>query len=147
MLATLQERPFSGADWIFEIKYDGVRVLAERRGESLEMVGRNGTLITNRYPELRDALKRLPADYFVIDGEIVALDERGQPSFQKLQARMHLTNAYDIERAAMAVPVEGVFFDCLAFFNRPQGMLEAVLTAVRPGTLQRSHRKSRAGVL
>ena len=115
MLATLQERPFSGADWIFEIKYDGVRVLAERRGESLEMVGRNGTLITNRYPELRDALKRLPADYFVIDGEIVALDERGQPSFQKLQARMHLTNAYDIERAAMAVPVEGVFFDCLAF--------------------------------
>ena len=114
MLATLQERAFSGAEWIFEIKYDGVRVLAERRGESVEMVGRNGTLITNRYPELRDALKRLPVDHFVIDGEIVALDERGQPSFQKLQARMHLTNAHDIACAAVAVPVEAVFFDCLA---------------------------------
>src|SRR5215471_8158402 len=69
MLATLEERPFSGTDWIFEIKYDGIRVLAERRGEFVEMIGRNGTLITNRYPELRDALKRLPANNFVIDGE------------------------------------------------------------------------------
>ena len=114
MLATLQERPFSGPEWIFEIKYDGVRVLAERRGDIVEMVGRNGTPITNRYPELREALKRLPVDHFVIDGEIVALDERGQPSFQKLQARMHLTGAHDIERATIAVPVEGLFFDCLA---------------------------------
>ena len=114
MLATLAERSFSGADWIFEIKYDGVRVLAERRGESIEMIGRNGTLITNRYPELRDALKRLPVDHFVIDGEIVAFDDAGKPSFQKLQARMHLANANDINRAAVIVPVEGIFFDCLA---------------------------------
>ena len=76
--------------------------------------GRNGTLITNRYPELRDALKRLPVDHFVIDGEIVALDEQGQPSFQKLQARMHLTSAHDIQRGMIAAPVEGFFFDCLA---------------------------------
>ena len=114
MLATLQERPFSGPDWIFEIKYDGVRVLAERNGDTVELFGRNGTLITNRYPELRDALKRLPVDRFVIDGEIVALDEQGQPSFQKLQARMHLTSAHDIQRGMIAAPVEGFFFDCLA---------------------------------
>ncbi|MGB7947807.1 MAG: DNA polymerase ligase N-terminal domain-containing protein, partial [Candidatus Binatia bacterium] len=113
MLATLQERPFSNAEWIFEIKYDGVRVLAERSGENVELYGRNGTVITNRYPELRDALKRLPVDRFVIDGEIVALDERGQPSFQKLQARMHLSSAHDVQRALIVAPVEGFFFDCL----------------------------------
>jgi len=114
MLATLQESPFSGAEWIFEIKYDGVRVLAERSGDTVELYGRNGTAITNRYPELRDALKRLPVDRFVVDGEIVALDEHGQPSFQKLQARMHLTSPHDIQRAMAVAPVEGFFFDCLA---------------------------------
>ena len=114
MLATLQERPFSGPEWIFEIKYDGVRVLAERNGDTVELYGRNGTQITNRYPELREALKKLPIEHFVIDGEIVALDERGQPSFQRLQARMHLTSARDIQLGMAAAPVEGFFFDCLA---------------------------------
>ena len=114
MLATLQERPFSGPEWIFEIKYDGVRVLAERNGNTVELYGRNGTVITNRYPEIKAALKSLPVERFVIDGEIVALDERGQPSFQKLQARMHLTNPRDIQPAMSVVPVEGIFFDCLA---------------------------------
>jgi bifunctional non-homologous end joining protein LigD len=114
MLATLEERPFSGPEWIFEIKYDGVRVLAERNGDRVELYGRNGTLFTSRYPELTEALAKLPIDHFIIDGEIVALDERGQPSFQRLQARMHLTAARDIQLAMSAAPVEGVFFDCLA---------------------------------
>ncbi|HET8562980.1 MAG TPA: non-homologous end-joining DNA ligase, partial [Candidatus Binatia bacterium] len=115
MLATLQDRSFSGPEWIFEIKHDGVRVLAARKGDSVELYGRNGTLITSRYPELCAALKRLPASQFTIDGEIVAPDERGRPSFQKLQARIHLTSARDIEQAMAAAPVEGVFFDCLQF--------------------------------
>jgi bifunctional non-homologous end joining protein LigD len=114
MLAHLQEQPFSGVEWIFEIKYDGVRVLAERNGETVELYGRNGTVITNRYPEITEVLKRLPIERFIIDGEIVVLDERGQPSFQKLQARMHLSNPRDIQQAISVVPVEGIFFDCLA---------------------------------
>jgi bifunctional non-homologous end joining protein LigD len=114
MLATQQEQPFSGPEWIFEIKYDGVRVLAERNGDSIELYGRNGTEITKRYPEIKEALKRLSVERFVIDGEIVALDERGQPSFQRLQARMHLSNPRDIQHAMGAAPVEGIFFDCLA---------------------------------
>jgi bifunctional non-homologous end joining protein LigD len=113
MLATLQDRPFSGPDWIFEIKYDGVRVLAARNGDTVELYGRNGTSITSRYPELCAALKRLPVDHFTIDGEIVAPDDQGRPSFQKLQARMHLASPRDIERAMAAAPVEGIFFDCL----------------------------------
>jgi bifunctional non-homologous end joining protein LigD len=114
MLAHLQEQPFSGPEWIFEIKYDGVRVLAERNGDTVELYGRNGTVITNRYPEITEAVKRLPVERFVIDGEIVALDERGQPSFQRLQARMHLTHPRDVQQAMSVVPVEGIFFDCLA---------------------------------
>ena len=114
MLATLQERPFSRPEWIFEIKYDGVRVLAERNGDIVELYGRNGTQITNRYPELKEGLKKLPIEHFIIDGEIVALDDRGQPSFQRLQARMHLTSVRDVELGMAAAPVEGFFFDCLA---------------------------------
>jgi bifunctional non-homologous end joining protein LigD len=127
MLATQQEQPFSRPEWIFEIKYDGVRVLAERKGDSVELYGRNGTEITNRYPEIKEALKRLAVERFVIDGEIVALDERGQPSFQKLQARMHLSNPRDIQQAMSAAPVEGIFFDCLAIEGhdlRSLGLLE-----------------------
>jgi bifunctional non-homologous end joining protein LigD len=114
MLATLEERPFSGSEWIFEVKYDGVRIVAERNGDSVQLFGRNKTVVSDRYPELRAALRRLAIDRFIIDGEIIALDELGRPSFQALQARMHLTNPRDIERAVTLVPVQAVFFDCLA---------------------------------
>ncbi|HEY7532662.1 MAG TPA: DNA ligase D, partial [Nitrospiraceae bacterium] len=114
MLATLAERPVSGKEWLFEIKYDGVRVLASRRKQVVALYGRSGQEMTTRYPELVGALRALPVQTFLIDGEIVALDESGKPSFGRLQARMHLTNPRDIERAVAAVPVIGIFFDCLA---------------------------------
>jgi bifunctional non-homologous end joining protein LigD len=113
MLATLTERPFSREGWLFEIKYDGVRVFAWRRGDAVELQGRSGQVVTGRYPEVVAALRALPLDHFLIDGEIVALGPDGMPSFQRLQARMGLTNPRDIERAAVRVPVMGVFFDCL----------------------------------
>ncbi|HEX2227660.1 MAG TPA: DNA polymerase ligase N-terminal domain-containing protein, partial [Candidatus Binatia bacterium] len=115
MLASLQAQAFSAPEWLFEIKYDGVRVLAERNGDQVELYGRNQTVISNRYPELTDALKHLPFERFIIDGEIVALDEMGRSNFQKLQARMHLTRARDIEAVALNIPVQAIFFDCLAF--------------------------------
>src|SRR3990172_10890116 len=79
MLATLAERPFSGTEWLFEIKYDGVRVLVHREGETVALYGRSGQAITGRYPELVAALRRLPVERFLLDGEIVALDESGKP--------------------------------------------------------------------
>jgi bifunctional non-homologous end joining protein LigD len=114
MLATLSERPPAGKGWLFEIKFDGVRVLAARRGEQVELYGRSGQPIAGRYPDLVRALLELPVEHFVMDGEIVALDEGGRPSFQRLQPRMALTDPREIESAAARVPVEGVFFDCLA---------------------------------
>ncbi len=114
MLAALADRPPSGRDWLFEIKYDGVRALAARDRDAVTLYGRNGQIITGRYPELAAPLRALPVDRFIIDGEIVALDAHGKPSFQRLQARMHIAKPRDIERAAAAVPVVAVFFDCLA---------------------------------
>ena len=90
MLAVLGDRPFSDPDWLFEIKYDGVRVLAERAGPSVELFGRNGQRVTARYPEVAEALRAHPAEHFVLDGEVVALDAGGRPSFQRLQERMHV---------------------------------------------------------
>ncbi|PYM03942.1 MAG: DNA ligase D, partial [Candidatus Rokuibacteriota bacterium] len=114
MLATLVEQPPEGRGWIYEIKYDGVRVLAVRRGKAVELYSRSGQSATGRYPEIARALAALPIEDFVIDGEIVALDEDNRPSFQLLQSRMGLTEPRDIERAMTEVPVSAVFFDCLA---------------------------------
>jgi bifunctional non-homologous end joining protein LigD len=117
-LATLAERPFSDPAWIFEMKYDGVRVLASRRGDRVELYGRSGQDTTSRYPEIGRALRALPIDSFVIDGEIVALDDRGRPSFQRLQPRMAVTDPRESERLAAVRPAIGVFFDCLMLDGR-----------------------------
>jgi bifunctional non-homologous end joining protein LigD len=114
MLAGSAEKPPSGKGWLFEIKYDGVRVMAERDGETVALWGRNRQSITTRYPEIAQALGALPFERFVIDGEIVALDDDGRPSFHRLQARIGLKTARDVEAGVAAVPVEAIFFDCLA---------------------------------
>ncbi|HEX7078447.1 MAG TPA: DNA ligase D [Candidatus Eisenbacteria bacterium] len=118
MLATLAEKPFSRRGWVFEIKYDGVRVIAERRGEEVRMLGRSGEDITGRYPEIADALRGLVAERFVLDGEIVAYDASGRPSFGRLQKRMLLTRPQDVAAAMARVPARAVFFDCLALEGR-----------------------------
>ncbi len=128
MLASLGTAPFSDPGWLFEIKYDGVRVLARRRDRVVTLFGRKGDDVTHRYPEIAHALsKAAPAD-FLIDGEVVAMDEDGRPSFQRLQRRMHLSNRFDIEQAARTVPVRAFFFDCLEAAGRD---LRAVPLALR----------------
>ncbi len=127
MLATPAEKPFSRAGWVFEIKYDGVRVIAERRGEEVRMLGRSGEDITARYPEIAAALRGLSPERFVLDGEIVAYDASGRPSFGRLQKRMLLSHPRDIAAAMARVPVRAVFFDCLALEGhdlRQLGLLE-----------------------
>jgi bifunctional non-homologous end joining protein LigD len=117
-LATLGERPFSDPAWLYEIKYDGVRVLASRDGDRVTLYGRSGQDTTSRYPEVVRALRALPIRRFVVDGEIVALDDAGRPSFQRLQPRMALTDPREIARAAAQWPAVGVFFDCLVLDDR-----------------------------
>jgi bifunctional non-homologous end joining protein LigD len=114
MLAIVGDRAFSDPEWLFEIKYDGVRVVAERAGSTVELFGRNGQSVTARYPEVAEALRALAAERFILDGEVVAFDAVGRPSFQRLQERMHVTRPADVARLRESVPVSGVFFDCLA---------------------------------
>ncbi len=114
MLATPGTKPFSRPGWLFEIKYDGVRVVAERRGDQVRMLGRSGEDITARYPEIAQALQGLLVERCVLDGEIVAYDESGRPSFGRLQKRMLLSRPRDVAAAMACVPARAVFFDCLA---------------------------------
>ena len=117
-LATIGERPFSDPAWVYEIKYDGVRVLAARDRDRVTLYGRSGQDTTSRYPEVVRALLALPFERFVIDGEIVALDDAGRPSFQRLQPRMALTDPREIALVAAQRPAVGVFFDCLMLDDR-----------------------------
>ncbi len=90
MLATLADRPFSDPNWLFEIKWDGVRALARIENGDLALRSRNAIDITKRYPELASLPDALVARQAVIDGEIVALDAQGHSSFERLQERMHV---------------------------------------------------------
>jgi bifunctional non-homologous end joining protein LigD len=114
-LAKLREDAFDGEDWLFELKYDGVRALALRDGDRMRLFGRNRREITRRYPEAALALAALPIDRFAIDGEIVVADETGRPSFQLLQRRINLADEHEIDRLSLALPVTFWAFDLLAF--------------------------------
>ncbi len=115
MFAKLSYQPVDGNQWLFEIKYDGVRALALREGEMVRLFARSGAEITGQYPEVALALRAMPYRRFVLDGEIVALNDQGRPDFQLLQRRMHLQDRRDIARMSLAVPVCYFVFDLLAF--------------------------------
>ena len=90
MLATLADHPFSDPNWLFEIKWDGVRALARIENGALTLRSRNSIDITKRYPELASLPDALAARQAILDGEIVALDAQGHSSFERLQERMHV---------------------------------------------------------
>jgi bifunctional non-homologous end joining protein LigD len=85
MLATLVDRPFSREHWIFEEKYDGVRMLAYKEGKKISLVSRNAIDRTSRYPAIARELLKLDADTLLLDGEVVVLDAQNVSRFQLLQ--------------------------------------------------------------
>jgi bifunctional non-homologous end joining protein LigD len=119
MLASLGELP-EGDDWVYEVKWDGVRVLArvDRIGRSRRLIltSRNGNDITARYPELVDLAHAIPARSLpvLLDGEVVAFDGDGRPNFGLLQQRMHLSDARRVAALADEHPVKFAIFDLLA---------------------------------
>src|SRR6266487_6540805 len=88
MLATLVDDPFSDPEWIFETKWDGFRSICFINGGKARFVSRNQIEMTLQYPELHEVGKQIAARQAILDGEIVALDERGMPRFQLLQPRV-----------------------------------------------------------
>ncbi len=113
MLATLAEGPFSAPGWFFEPKLDGVRAIAIVADGRVRLLSRRGLDMAAQYPSLAGELAQQPAGSLVFDGEIVALDERGVPSFHLLQQRLGLTRPADIQRAESAIPVVYYVFDLL----------------------------------
>jgi bifunctional non-homologous end joining protein LigD len=113
MLATLVDKPFSRPDWLFEIKWDGIRALTWIRHGELELRSRTGRVITHQYPELGELPKRVKAETAILDGEIVALDESGKSNFERLQSRMNVRLITESLRAK--VPVTYYIFDLLYY--------------------------------
>ncbi len=117
MKAVLGDRPFDCDEFVYEIKFDGVRAVAFIFADGAESIqSRNRKELAAAYPELADLGSHFLAAEVIADGEIVALDERGVSSFQLLQSRLNLSNAAEIKRAAGAVPVYLYLFDLL-FLN------------------------------
>jgi bifunctional non-homologous end joining protein LigD len=127
MLAEIRDEPFSDPEFLFELKYDGYRVLAARRqGEGL-LLFRRGAEATAVFPELARAMTALPFDDVVLDGEVVVLEEDGRPSFQRLQQRGLLRRPLDIAQASASLPVSYYAFDLLGVEGhdlRPLPLLE-----------------------
>ncbi len=115
MLATLGDpSDIDESDgWAFEMKWDGIRAIAEVTGRRVRFTTRNGNDVTRTYPDLGGLASQVAGEA-VLDGEIVALGARGRPDFGRLQQRMKLTRPDEIERAARQVPVFFMVFDVLA---------------------------------
>ena len=105
-------------DPIVEMKWDGVRVLAYLRGGRTTLRSRNDLDITATYPEFADLAGTTGGRDAVLDGEVIAVDRRGYPSFGMLQQRMRLTREADVRRAMESVPVRFMLFDLLEIDGR-----------------------------
>ena len=136
MLCTTS-KPFSDPGWLFEVKFDGYRVLAWRSGDRVSLRSRNGHELAKNAPEVIEALSRLPADDFVIDGELVRLAAGGRPDFSRLQQRLALRWDRQVAAASVAQPLTLCAFD-LPYCNGrdlrgvPLAARKAVLSGLAP---------------
>ena len=109
--------PPTGDDWIYEPKYDGIRIIALARPEGVALISRNGHDKARGFPEIASALREFAkktGGNLVLDGEIVALDAKGEPGrFQNLQGRMHVLDEPTVMQLAAEVPTAYVVFDML----------------------------------
>ncbi len=117
MQAILGDKPFSSPDFLYEIKYDGVRAISFLSADgTLSVKSRNNKELGSRFPELDDIGAHFLAEELVVDGEIVAVDERGVSHFQLLQGRINLDGGQGIEQASRKTPAFYYVFDIL-FLN------------------------------
>jgi bifunctional non-homologous end joining protein LigD len=113
MLATAGKLPTDDDAFAYEIKWDGVRAVSYVRDGHMHVESRNLNDITNRYPEIHGIVDALDGRAAVLDGEVVAFDESGRPSFGHLQRRMHLANQIEVRQRMGEVPIAYVLFDVL----------------------------------
>ncbi len=116
MLAKLTDLPRDDARYAFEIKWDGVRAMMYVEHGRARIESRNGIDVTRQYPELQRLGELLGLQRAVLDGEIVALDDAGRPSFSRLQTRMHVVDDAAVRRRMKQTPVTYMLFD-LPYFD------------------------------
>src|SRR6266540_4258391 len=114
MLAETRADPFTRDGWLFEVKLDGYRMRAACQDGEPMLYSRKGLDYTESFPEIARAVKAIPFDGVILDGELVVLNESGHPSFNKLQVRAKL-GAREAKRAAIESPATLYVFDLLAF--------------------------------
>jgi bifunctional non-homologous end joining protein LigD len=111
MMAVLETAPFDADGWLYEVKWDGHRCLAAL-GAATRLTSRTGRDVTAQFPELIDMHRQLAARNAVVDGEVVALDREGRPSFQRMQDRFHRSPG-ELARSKDRVPIQFLAFDLL----------------------------------
>ena len=127
MMASLTAEPFDDDGWLFEVKWDGHRCLANL-GRATRLTSRTTRDMTGQFPELIDLHRQLAARNAVVDGEIVALDRDGRPSFERMQDRFHRAPE-ELARNKGRVPVQFIAFDLLWLDGEP--LLDLPLTERR----------------
>lgn len=118
MLCGLEGASLADSERLYELKLDGVRIVAEKRGAQVALRYRNGRSATASYAEVARALSLLPAENALLDGEIVTFDAEGKPSFERLAPRIHAQKPMEVEAARASVPVVYLVFDLLALAGR-----------------------------
>ena len=116
MLASIGSGLPTGGSWVFEPKYDGIRILAFAAGDRVRLVSRNGLDKTEQFPEVAEAvlaLSKRAKRQFILDGEIVVMRGDTPARFQELQSRMHVTNRTAIESRRLDTPAALIVFDVL----------------------------------
>jgi bifunctional non-homologous end joining protein LigD len=115
MLAHPFEKAFDSKEWVFEVKWDGVRAILFKNNNNIQIQSRNGNDITRLYPEIVNAAKLSLRDgkSTIIDGEIVVLNEKGVPDFHTHQHRMHIQNPHEIMSLSVKNPSTYYVFDIL----------------------------------
>ena len=115
MLAEDAKEPFSDPRFIYELKYDGYRLLVVVEEGKCELIYRRGSKATDLYPEIARAASLLPFSRLILDGELVCLDDQARPSFSRLQQRSQLRRTADVAAAAVRLPATLQTFDILGF--------------------------------
>jgi len=113
MLARPADLPAEDDGWAVEVKWDGVRAIAHCRPGRLSLAGRDLDEITAQYPEVRRLARQLGSREAVLDGELVAFDEDGRPSFERLRKRIERASESTVRRRMKSHPVTYVIFDLL----------------------------------
>jgi bifunctional non-homologous end joining protein LigD len=114
MLCALEGATLSDPERLYELKLDGVRIVAVKHGRDVTLRYRNGRGCSGNYAEVQRAVETLPIDRCVLDGEVVAFDSEGRPRFQRLGSRIQARTAIDMARAQAETAVVYLAFDLLA---------------------------------